>query len=75
MMLIFDLRSSKLRPAISIPSTMICPSYASKILSKDNIIVLFPLPVLPTTPILYPPWNVTVKPLNTRSRLGLYLTL
>lgn len=39
------------------------------------MIVDFPLPVLPTTPILCPPWKVTVSPLMTRSKFGLYLTL
>jgi hypothetical protein len=39
------------------------------------MIVDLPLPVLPTTPILYPPWKVTVRPLSTKSRFYLYLTL
>lgn len=72
---IFDLRSSKLIFAISFPSNMIWPSNDYRILRRPIITVDFPLPVLPTTPILCPPWKVTVSPLRTRSKLGLYFTL
>lgn len=75
MIVIFDLKSSKLILEISLPSKMICPSKASKILRRDIMIVDFPLPVRPTTPILWPPLKVTDNPLKTKSRFGLYLTL
>lgn len=69
-----DLRSSKLSFAISLPSIRISPLNDSRILNKDIIIVDFPLPVLPTTPILSPAAKITFNPLRTGSRLGLYLT-
>jgi hypothetical protein len=75
MMVIFDLRSSKLSFDMSLLSMIICPLYAYRILKRAIMIVDFPLPVLPTTPILCPPWKVTVTPLKTRSRFGLYFTL
>jgi hypothetical protein len=74
-MVIFDLKSSRLIFAISRPSMRIWPEYAYNILSNPIIIVDFPLPVLPTMPILYPLLNDTVKPFRTKSKLGLYLTL
>jgi hypothetical protein len=74
MIVIADLRSSKLSFAISFPSIIIYPLKDSKILSKDIIIVDFPLPVLPTTPIFSPAVNTTFNPLKTGSRFGLYLT-
>ncbi len=43
----------RLKLAILIPSINISPSIASNNLSKVIVIVDFPAPVLPTTPIFY----------------------
>lgn len=40
---------------ISIPSIEILPASISTILVSAKLNVLFPAPVLPTTPILWPP--------------------
>lgn len=75
MMVILDLKSSRLSCEMSRPSKIIFPSAASRILSRHIMMVDFPEPVLPTTPILWPPVKVTLRPLNTRSRFSLYLHL
>lgn len=72
---ILDRRSFKLYLEISLPSKTIVPESASNILKRHNIMVDFPEPVLPTTPILCPPWKVTVSPLKTKSKFFLYLHL
>ena len=74
-MVIFERRSSKLNFEMSFPSRIIWPDQASSILSKHIMIVDFPDPVRPTTPIFYPPVKVTLRPLKTKSKLGRYLHL
>jgi len=56
-----------------IPSIRISPLEGSTKRNKALISVLFPLPVLPTTPTLLPPLNVQVIPLRTNGALGRYL--
>lgn len=72
-MVILERSSSKLILEISLPSIKICPSAAYRILSKHNMIVDLPDPVLPTTPSLCPPVIVKLRPLSTRSKFFLYL--
>ena len=55
------------------PSTMIVPPAGSTRRNKAPMRVDFPLPVLPTIPILCPPSNVHVMPLSTRGEPVLYL--
>ena len=68
MMVIFERRSSRLSCEMSRPSSMIFPSAASRMRRRHNMMVDLPEPVLPTTPILWPPVKVTLSPLSTRSR-------
>ena len=49
-----SLKYSKFIDLISSLSIKILPFFGSIILDKDNTILLFPLPVLPTIPILSP---------------------
>jgi hypothetical protein len=55
------------------PSMRISPLEGSTKRNKALISVLFPLPVLPTTPTLLPSLNVQVIPLRTNGALGRYL--
>lgn len=73
MTVILLLNSSKFTYEISIPSISIDPSYNSRILSKVRIIVDFPAPVLPTTPIFSLGLILTLKFLRTGGRFSLYL--
>ena len=59
---------------ISISSINIFPFKASNILNKHNVIVLFPDPVLPTIPTLFPDSIVKFKSERTIYVSGLYLT-
>jgi hypothetical protein len=60
---------------MSIPSINIYPLKISTILLRHKQIVLFPAPVLPTTPIFSPYFIENVKSLRTISVEGLYLKL
>lgn len=53
----------------------ICPLKISTILLKHKQIVLFPAPVLPTTPIFSPYLIENVKSFSTISVEGLYFKL
>jgi len=55
------------------PSIRISPLEGSTKRNKALISVLFPLPVLPTTPTLLPSLKVQVIPLSTNGALGRYL--
>lgn len=57
------------------PSIIIDPSNISTILLIAKDIVLFPAPVLPTTPIFYPFSTLKVNLFKTVSVLGLYFKL
>jgi len=57
---------------MSIPSTIILPPTGSTRRNKAPIRVDFPLPVLPTIPILFPPLKVQLIPCSTSGALGLY---
>ena len=59
---------------MSSPSIKIYPSSFSTILDKARLTVLFPAPVLPTTPTFYPPVISNDKSLRTNSVYGLYLS-
>lgn len=52
----------------------ILPPAGSTRRNNELMSVDFPLPVLPTTPILFPAGNVQVIPLRTRGMFGRYLT-
>ena len=69
-----DLRSWSPIEHISMWSTTIFPPTGSTKRNKAPINVVFPLPVLPTIPILSPPSNVQLIPRRTRGAPGLYLT-
>jgi hypothetical protein len=61
---------------ISIPSISIKPPfYNSSILDKDNAIVDFPAPVLPTMPTFYPGSILNVRFYKTVFVSGLYYKL
>ena len=70
--MILSLSSSRGIFAISIPSIKILPLKISTIRLKAKLIVLFPAPVLPTTPIFSPALVLNVKPLKTVSVSGRY---
>jgi len=53
------------------PSTTICPPAGSTRRKRAPMRVDFPLPVLPTIPILCPPSNVHVIPRSTSGASGL----
>ena len=65
----------KLTIEISTPSTKILPESSSRILNITKLRVLLPAPVLPTTPILWPPSILRFRPFKTSSVFSLYLTL
>ena len=58
---------------MSSPSIMIFPLVGSTKRNKALMSVVFPLPVLPTTPTLVPSLNVHVIPLRTTGAFGRYL--
>lgn len=72
MMLSFILKSFRPMEHISTPSMMILPLSGSTKRNKALIRVVFPLPVLPTTPTLVPSLKVHVIPLRTRGAFGRY---
>ena len=72
--MIFDLNSCKLNLAILKPSISIYPLNISRTLNKQRVIVDFPAPVLPTTPIFSVGWIINVSPFRTGSKFSLYLT-
>lgn len=74
MIVIASLTYCKLIFAMSTPSTSILPPHSSIILVKASVIVLFPAPVLPTTPIFSPPLISKESYLRTSSVVGLYLS-
>jgi len=53
-----------------IPSIKISPLEGSTMRNKALISVVFPLPVLPTTPTLFPSLNVQFIPLRTNGAFG-----
>ncbi|KAJ0608654.1 hypothetical protein HanHA89_Chr03g0111221 [Helianthus annuus] len=57
-----------------IPSIRICPAAGSTRRKSVCIKVDFPLPVLPTIPVFFPPLKVHVRPLNTSGICGAYRT-
>jgi hypothetical protein len=59
---------------ISSLSIRILPPLGSTRRNKELIRVDLPLPVRPTTPILFPAWKVQVIPLSTKGAFGRYLT-
>jgi hypothetical protein len=59
---------------MSTPSINILPFTASKILSKDKVIVDFPAPVLPTTPIFSLLYILTLSPTKAGANVSRYLT-
>jgi len=67
-----DLKSWRPIDDMSIPSTIIFPPTGSTRRNKAPIRVDFPLPVLPTIPILCPPSKVQLIPCSTSGALGLY---
>ena len=73
MMLSFVLKSFNPIEHMLIPSMRMSPLDGSTKRNKALISVLFPLPVLPTTPTLLPSLNVQVIPLRTNGALGRYL--
>lgn len=68
-----DLRSWTPILEMSTLSTTIFPPTGSTSLNKALIRVVFPLPVLPTIPILCPPSNVQLIPFRTNGDSRLYL--
>jgi len=74
MMLSLVLKSFNPIEHMFIPSIRISPVEGSTKRNKALISVLFPLPVLPTTPILLPSLKVQVIPLRTNGAFGRYLT-
>jgi len=74
MIVIASLTCCKFIFPISTPSTSILPAVSSMILVKARVIVLFPAPVLPTTPIFSPPFISKVSFLRTSSVVGLYFS-
>lgn len=64
-MLSFNLRSFRPMVQMSRPSIRILPPAGSTNRNKALISVVFPLPVLPTTPILCPAGKVQVIPFRT----------
>lgn len=73
-MLSFVLKSFNPKEHMSSPSMSILPFSGSTRRNKALINVVFPLPVLPTTPTLVPSLNVRVIPLRTNGVFGRYLT-
>mmetsp|Transcript_4225 Transcript_4225/g.6463 ORF Transcript_4225/g.6463 Transcript_4225/m.6463 type:complete len:248 (+) Transcript_4225:758-1501(+) len=67
------LRSSKPISDIFTPSMTIRPSLTSTSLNRAVRRELFPAPVLPTTPTLWPPWTVKLTLRSTKSNSGRYL--
>jgi len=74
MIVIFSLTYLKLISLISTPSIRIWPASFSTILVRARLNVLFPAPVLPTTPTLSPALIFILHPLRTSSVVGLYLS-
>ena len=72
--MIDSLNYFRLNVDISTPSMIIRPSYASNNLSNDIVIVDFPAPVLPTTPIFSLGLISRVTSLIANGKLSLYLT-
>ena len=60
--------------AMSMPSSIILPENNSTILEIEMAMVLFPAPVLPTTPIFSPALTSKVRSCRTSSVVGLYLS-
>lgn len=73
MMLSFILKSFSPIEHILIPSIRMSPLVGSTMRNKALISVVFPLPVLPTTPTLLPSWNVQEMPFRTNGEFGRYL--
>lgn len=71
-MLSFILKSFRPREQMSMPSIVIVPLTGSTKRNKALMSVVFPLPVLPTTPTLVPPLNVHVIPFRTRGAFARY---
>ena len=61
--------------AISTPSMSICPLSTSMILLMARLIVLFPAPVRPTTPIFSPGRTSKLRSLRTVSVFGRYFNM
>jgi len=70
----FNLRSFRPMEHISSPSIRILPLAGSIRRNRELIRVVFPLPVLPTTPILFPAAKVQVIPFRTKGAFGRYFT-
>lgn len=73
-MLSLDLRSCSPIRLISTPSITIFPSDGSTTLNRDWMSVDLPLPVLPTTPTLFPPGKLQLTPFKIMGRAGPYRT-
>lgn len=74
-MLSFVLKSFNPIEQMSSTSIRILPLSGSTKRKNALINVVFPLPVVPTTPTLVPSLNVHVIPLRTIGEFGRYLTL
>lgn len=74
MIVIFSLTYLRLISLMSTPSMKMFPVSFSTILVRARLKVLFPAPVLPTIPILCPPYILVEHFLSTRSVFSLYLS-